>query len=1453
MDIRILGRLEVYDGDRPIDVSRPMERALLTILGAQVGEVVSTDRLVDGLWGEDLPATATKTLQTYVHHLRSLLPPGAIATEGSGYRLAVDPADVDACRFEDTVERGRARLDADPAVAAALLAAALDTWRGEPAADAQRAEWLRPVRVKLEGMRLRATTDLIDARIRMGQHREAIPQLRALVEEHPLREDLWGLLMLALYRSGRQAEALRAFTTARNGLAEELGVEPGPELRRLEALILAQDASLLPDPHPIAEAEPAAEPVVSQPQAVERRLTTLVLAQLDGAKELRIAVTPRTADKILEEAVRVIGSVVESLGGTIVDRDEAGLVGSYGTPIAREDDAYRAVRAALSVRAELARQSKEVERSWGSGGIAYRVAVLTVPVTTPFGADGDVDDHREELARLAAAGRAGDVVVDDHTHRLIRELFWWDDGDGDVGPAWRVRGVRGEPGKARVGRRLRSPLFGRETELAVATEALQALGRGVGGVLVVLGDAGVGKTRLLEEIREFALQTDVQWMVGHCASYAEAIPYRPLRDLVRSWLDLGVDDTELKTRVTLAERLDELDPQVARDLSPYLGGLLGVMPESGEAGRLQLAPEALQYRTFEVVRELFGALARRRPLVAGIEDIHWADPTSLQLLEQMLTLTETEPLLLVLTARPDPDHPSHRLRDTARRAIPHLLREVTLDVLGDDAQQAMLQALVGAGTLPAAMTRKLLNLAEGNPFYLEELIGALIDEGALVPGDHGWEFDHDVALTVPETVEKVVQARIDRLRAPVHHLVTSASVLGRRFGLPLLQGVVGEAESVVEALHELLRLDLLVEARRWPQAEYVFKHALIQEAAYRTLPAARRNDLHRSAAEWLERRHQSNEDEVAGLLARHWAATGDEVRAIGALITAGDLARRDHALDEAIEHYRTLLPMLERRGDHQTMALVLLKLGLALHTALRFAESNATYQRAFELWEPSSGVEATEVLRFAGPPFYRPGDPIRSYFLPDMQLQMALFDRLVERWPDDTLVPSLADRWEVSDDGLRYRFTLRPDLTWSDGHPLTAHDAAYGVLRNLDPARPGISVAMLYAIEGAKEAVLEGAGFDRVGIEAIDDRTVEFRLVAPAPYFLSMLNRPDCGPQPRHAIEARGNEWATADNEVVSGAFHRSHHSDDRVVLERRPDYQGHRTGNVMTVDWAVTAYDAAIGEYLAGRGDLMWISGGWDGAAAKTLPAGQVHFEPPAGLVYVIFDHAHPRVGDARFRLGLAHAVDRDALRHVLPEHAWPAHGGVVPPALAGHTPDIAPRFDPERGRELCAGGGSPAGLRFAVVDRPGHFFIDLAQAVGEMWRSNLDVDVAVDTFDPATYSGLAPADRPALFISSWYPGYTDPEYFLRLLLHSEAADNFGRFAHEAFDELVDSAALERDERRRLALFHAADRMAVAEQVAVIPLAYNRNISVRSPAVSGWWEFGKSWSNFADLTIERH
>ena len=1190
----------------------------------------------------------------------------------------------------------------------------------------------------------------------------------------------------------------------------------------------------------------------------ERKVVTVLFADLVGSTALGERLDPEELRLVVGDAVARIVGEIERLGGRVKDLAGDGVLAFFGAPVTSEDDPERAIRAGIRIAEELASYAEEVRRAFGQEGFGVRVGIGTGPVVVgeltaglrvEYAAFGD---SVNTAARLQARARPGAILVDEETRRLAGAGFIWAEpvelelkGKADTVLAYEVRGLRAGHRRGREPADLDIRLVGRDAELTAAVSLVDSLHAGVGGMLFITGEPGIGKSRLLAELRE---RFDGRWLEGRCVSYGESLPYWPFREILRDWLGLSVDEPELRARIALRRNLEQLYGELAATRYPYLGSLLGLALDADSAARLaELSPEALQYRTFEVVIELVDRLAADGPVALALEDLHWADATSVQLTEQLLALTENAALLLAVTERSERDLPAWRLKELAAREYPHLMRELALEPLSRQAERELLHTLVGQDTLPAELERRVLEVAEGNPFFLQELVRSLVDAGTVVPEGGGWRFDQKAEVEIPQTVEKVVLARLDRLNPECRRVITAASALGRRFGLALLEGVLEDGE-VARALHELQRADLVRTERRWPQPQYRFKHVLIQEVAYRTLVSAARTGLHRRAAEWLENRPADNLGDELGLLAYHWLAAGDEDRAVDYLVRAGDRARQQYALDEAVGHYRELLPLLERRGAEQEMALILFKLALALHTSLRFAEADAAYRQAFALWRPPAPVPAAETLRIAASVLPGDADPHSAIAWTNIQLGMQLFDRLVEAWPERTIVPSLAERWEISADGLRYLFHLHNGLRWSDGHPLTAHDVEFGIKRVLDPSRPGASAAIYFVLENGLD-YYAGRERDhrRVGVAALDERTVEFRLEAPAPYFLSVLNRPDAGPQPRHAIDRDGDEWTRPQQQVVSGPFRQQERNAERIVLVRREDYDRPRAGNVAHVEMTRLAPGEDLRPYQ--HGDLDLILGRYTARPRGSGPLGPAaeQMGPSAGAFYVAFDHWDRWTSNVHLRRALARAIDRSALTDVVPANAVVATGGLVPPALQGHTPDIALPYDPQLAREELARCESPAKLVLAMF--PG--WLALAEALTAQWRDVLGIDAV-------TYAGSAeqaaslgrPWGTANAAITAWLPGYPDPEYYLRLLLHSQSKTNEGGFSYAPLDQLIDCARREADGRVRLELFHEADRMAIADQVALVPIYYLRGLAYVQPWVAGWWEFGKSCASLANLTV---
>jgi class 3 adenylate cyclase/ABC-type transport system substrate-binding protein len=1177
----------------------------------------------------------------------------------------------------------------------------------------------------------------------------------------------------------------------------------------------------------------------------ERRIVTALFADVAGSTALAERLDAEEAKLVIGEAVSRAIRAVEAYGGTINNLMGDGFLALFGAPVAHEDDPERAVRAGLDILGSAREYAEEVSRSFGIEGFAMRVGIHSGEVVVgQVGSGGRVEygvmgDTINTAARLEAVAGSGGILVSEITQRQVLAKFAWGDprslelkGKSETVTAFPVTGVR-EPGAIQPGE-VTAPMVGRQSELGTALDLLERLASGRGAVLFIVGEPGIGKSRLTAEIRKRALsKAHFTWLEGRCVSYGESLPYWPYRDLLRNWLDISPTEPELRVRVKLRRKAEKAFPGRGSELYPYLATVLGLNLEPEAAAQLKpLSPESLQFQTFEVFSELLQYLATDRPVVVSLDDLHWADPTSLALTERLLALAEGAPIMLAVSQRQETEHASWQLKEKAAREYRHLFRELPLHPLEREPESQLLSSLAGHRSLPAEVTDRLLSYAEGNPFYLEQMLRSLIDNGTLVPENSHWTIRAGEILEIPQTLEGVIIARIDRLEQEWREVLMSASVLGRTFGPGLVEALTGLAMPAVrQAVHHLLRLDLLQEEFGGASPVYRFKHALIQEAAHRTLVATKRAILHRRAAEWYESYYSDRLERVYGLIAHHWLETDDRDKAARYLKLAGDHALAEWALDEAVGHYRTLIPLLERTKREQDAAETLFQLATALHLAMRYREANDTWQRAFDVWSPSpvSPQPATAALRFGGYPLPSHVDPAQAFYSHNERLLTQLYDALFELRPGPYVTPGLARRWQVSGDGRVYRVALIPDLTWNDGMPFKAADVVAGIKHMLTPATASTEASHLFVLENAADYQSgKLRDFSTVGVRTLNDETVEFRLRAPAPFFIFLLGIPAF----TGAITGRTN-----------GPFRLATMTHDRVLIERDPGYRRSRGGNVATVEWVPLAVDDVPRPIPERHVDAAAVSGG----ATHLLPAIKTLttvMGPPLASQLLAFTGASQFKLDLAMRKALAHAIDRTALEPLAPNQS-PAGGGLVPPGVPGHSPDIAIRFDLELARRFVKQSDHRGPVRIANSWQSAPYYKGLL----DRWRAGLDLDIEDVRIPVSDIIRLAEIGHAGIF--NWIAGYPDPEYFLGVLLHSRGTSNVSRWSSESLDRVIDRALAQESGQARMALFHEADRMAVQEECAVIPVIYFRGMALVQPWVHGWWEWGVPLLSYDGLTID--
>jgi DNA-binding SARP family transcriptional activator len=820
LEVRLLGPLEVRDRERTIPLPRQKQRALLAALVLRRGQVVSQDRLVEELWGKEAPRAALQALHNYVSQLRKALGPDVLLTRPPGYVVELEPEQVDVERFE--------RLVADAQACAlrereAKLREALELFRGPPLADLTFEPFAQAEVPRLEELEVAAREALVDARLELGGHAEVVSELEALVVRHPYRERLHGQLMLALYRSGRQAEALAAYQQARRALVAELGIEPGDALHGLERAILRQDPSLRP-PAREKPAGEAPEPPQAPAPRPSRKTVTVLVSGLVSASTLAEELDPEALRRLHDRYSVVARAAAERHGGSVERATGQAVTAVFGVPLVHEDDALRALRAAVDLRDELAASDSAGRRLDTRIGVSTGEVLVDGEALTTGGAVSLAE-------RLAREARPGEIILGEQTRRLVQEVASVEEvrlhepPDDRAPLAFRLVELAADSYDRVL--RLDSPLVGRERQVGLLSSAFEnVVADRACHLFTVLGPAGVGKSRLVREFLE-RLGEGAAVLQGRCLPYGEGITFWPLIEALR---------------------------QAAASFGAEAEAVLELAGGTGPAEE-----------TFAAARRLFESLARLRPLVVVFDDLHWAEPTFLDLVEELAQWSREAPVLVLCLARPE----LHDLRPAWGGGKPNA-SSVTLEPLTNEECERLVDNLLGDSRLVEPVRAYVVGAADGNPLVVEELLAMLVDRDVLrLEGGH-WTSTQMPAIGIPPSVHALLASRIDRLPDAERLVIELASVEGKRF----------DRVSVVELADDELRphVDTLLAAlvhrefvRPLPDGDdtFSFRHQLVRDAAYASIPKQARAELHERYAAWLEHRSGRRTGEIEEILGYH--------------------------------------------------------------------------------------------------------------------------------------------------------------------------------------------------------------------------------------------------------------------------------------------------------------------------------------------------------------------------------------------------------------------------------------------------------------------------------------------------------------------------------------------------------------------------------------------------------
>jgi class 3 adenylate cyclase/tetratricopeptide (TPR) repeat protein len=674
-----------------------------------------------------------------------------------------------------------------------------------------------------------------------------------------------------------------------------------------------------------------AEKILSSRSALEgeRKLVTVLFADVSGFTSLSERLDPENVHGLMARVFELILAEVHRYEGTVNQFLGDGVMALFGAPIAHEDHARRGVQAALGISKALGAYGEELRRAQG---ITFRVRQGLNTGLVVVGSIGNdlrmdytaVGDTTNVAARMQQAAEPGHVLISEATHRLVSGYFEARDvGElslkGKAAPvhAWDV--MSAQAGRTRLeveADRGLAPLVGRERELGLLEEAFERARAGRGQIVFVVGEPGIGKSRLLYEFRR-RVADRAAWLEGHCLSFGQSMAFHPVIDLLKRELGIEERDTEPvvagKIEAGVLRLGDDLGP-----ISPYLRSLLSVDP--GDSAVAAMTPELRRAETFEALRRLIGRAADRRPQIFLFEDLHWVDKTSEQFLLAVADAVPTLPVLFVLTYRPGYSHPFGE-RSYHTRIVPATLSAE------DSARMA--EGVLATHGLPGEITEIIVRKGEGNPFYVEEVVKSLRESGAVVVSASGSVLARDLdAIAVPDTIQDVIMARIDRLDEAPKKTLQLASVIGREFTRRLLDRLAEARERTGDFLSELKSVELIYEKPQVLEQAYTFRHALTQDVAYGSLLRERRRDLHRRIGLAIEELYAGRLAEHYDVLAHHFATAEAWDKALDYLLKSAEKAAKAFALREGLVLFEKALATARRLEGQIPVATI-----MAIHRA----------------------------------------------------------------------------------------------------------------------------------------------------------------------------------------------------------------------------------------------------------------------------------------------------------------------------------------------------------------------------------------------------------------------------------------------------------------------------------------------------------------------------------------
>jgi class 3 adenylate cyclase/tetratricopeptide (TPR) repeat protein len=660
---------------------------------------------------------------------------------------------------------------------------------------------------------------------------------------------------------------------------------------------------------------------------------------------------PEEVKEIMSQVFGGITSIVNKYDGSIEKFVGDAVVAFFGVPKAHEDDPVRAIRATKEIHSFVEALSPRVEQRIGRSLSMHTGINTGLVVTGQRDQDGVttgvLGDTINLASRLSDLAKAGEILVGPVTNRLTEGHFIFEKleaaqvkGKAVAVQVYKLLSIKEKPLTLHRIYGLRADLIGRKAELAQLQEAVQKVCQGKGGIISICGDAGTGKSRLVEEFKATLDLNEIQWREGHAYAYSQNIPYFPLIDLLNRAWQIEEGDSPEKVRGKIESGVENLISGRKQDVLPYVGSLYSLSYPEIEG----VSPEFWKSRLKEAIHEILVALTQRGLTIICLEDLHWADPSSLDLLRFLLSEFRYPALFLCIYRPPLSLFTSHELSGMGR-----LYQEIRLQDLSLSEAQEMMESLLKTETIPPELRHFIQEKVEGNPFYLEEMINALIDSGTLTRDNGTWRLTRSIVESeIPSTVQGVISARLDRLEKEMKQILQEASVIGRAFLYKIIREITQLRKQLDRCLSGLERLDLIRMKSLEPDLEYIFKHALTQEVVYNGLLKKERREIHERTALVMEKLFRDRLSEFFETLAFHFAQGQSVYKAVDYLMKSGEKSLKRYAVEESHQYYKEAFDILSQKPaktkeEKELLIDILLKWAFAFHLRGDFKELEALF------------------------------------------------------------------------------------------------------------------------------------------------------------------------------------------------------------------------------------------------------------------------------------------------------------------------------------------------------------------------------------------------------------------------------------------------------------------------------------------------------------------------------